>query len=93
MWLYAYESVGLGINPVPSTAFIEADPYFALLQARKIRFLSIATGFTSINTTLRSLRGDNVRLQRVRDDFLEDFTFELDELDDDNDYEVEDDAY
>ncbi len=93
MWLYAYESVGLGINPVPSTAFIEADPYFALLQARKIRFLSIATGFTSINTTLRSLRGDNVRLQRVRDDFLDDFTFELDELDDDNDYEVEDNAY
>lgn len=93
MWLYAYESVGLGINPVPSTAFIEADPYFALLQARKIRFLSITTGFTSINTTLRSLRGDNVRLQRVRDDFLDDFTFELDEFDNDDDYEVEDDAY
>lgn len=93
MWLYAYESVGLGINPAPSTAFIEADPYFAPLQARKIRFLSIATGFTSINTTLRSLRGDNVRLKRVHDDFLDDFTFELDELDDDNDYEVEDEGY
>ena len=93
MWLYAYESVGLGINPVPSTAFIEADPYFSLLQAKKIRFLSIATGFTSINTTLRSLRGDNVRLQRVRDDFLDDFTFELEEIDDDSDYEVEDETY
>lgn len=93
MWLYAYESVGLGINPVPSTAFIEADPYFALLQARKIRFLSVATGFTSINTTLRSLRGDNVRLQRVREDFGDDFTFEVDEFDDDEDYQVEDDAY
>lgn len=93
MWLYAYESVSLGINPVPSTAFIEADPYFALLHAKKIRFLSIDAGFTSINTTLRSLRGDNARFQRVRDDFLDDFTFELDELDDDEDYEVEDEAY
>lgn len=93
MWLYAYESVGLGINPVQSTAFIEADPYFALLHAKKVRFLSIATGFTSINTTLRSLRGDNVRFQRVRDDFLDDFTFNLDELDDDPDYEVENEAY
>lgn len=93
MWLYAYESVGLGINPVPSTAFIEADPYFALLQARKIRFLSITTGFASINTTLRSLRGDNVRLQRVRDDFLDDFTFELDEFDNDDDYEIEEETY
>lgn len=94
MWLYAYESVGLGINPLASAAFIEADPYFSLLHAKKIRFLSIATGFTSITTTLRSLRGDNVRLQRVRDDFLDDFMFELDEIDDDADYdEVEDEAY
>lgn len=93
MWLYAYESVGLNINPSRSTAFIEADPYFSLLHARKVRFLSIASGFTSINTTLRSLRGDNVRLQRVRDDFLDDFTFDLDELDDDDDFEVEDEAY
>jgi hypothetical protein len=93
MWLYAYESVGLGINPQASAAFIEADPYFSLLHAKKIRFLSIATGFTSITTTLRSLRGDNVRLQRVRDDFLDDFMFELDEIDDNTDYEVEDDAY
>jgi hypothetical protein len=93
MWLYAYESVGLGINPVPSTAFIEANPYFAPLHAKNIRFLSIATGFTSINATLRSLRGDNVRLQRIRNDFLDDFMFELDELDDETDYDVEDEAY
>lgn len=93
MWLYAYESVGLGINPSRSTAFIEADPYYSLLHARKVRFLSIESGFTSINTTLRSLRGDNMRLQRVRDDFLDDFTFDLDELDDDADFEVEDEAY
>lgn len=93
MWLYAYESVGLGINPIPSTAFIEADPYFATLHAKKVRFLSIDTGFTSISTTLKSLRGDNARLQRVRDDFLDDFMFELDELDDDTDYYVEDEAY
>ena len=93
MWLYAYESVGLGINPATSTAFIEDDPYFSLLHAKKVRFLAIDSGFTSINTTLRSLRGDNVRLQRVHDDFLDDFIFEMDEIDDESDYEIEDEAY
>jgi hypothetical protein len=93
MWLYAYESVGLGINPTPSPAFIETDPFFSRLYAKKARFLSIASGFTSINTTLRSLRGDNARLLRVRDDFFDDFAIELDDLDDDADYELEDAAY
>lgn len=93
MWLYAYESVGLGINPNQSQSFIENDPYFALLRAKNIRFFSTNTGFTSISATLRSLRGDNVRLQRVHDDFIDDFAFELDELDDDSDYEIEDESY
>ncbi|GGC12600.1 hypothetical protein GCM10011494_34290 [Novosphingobium endophyticum] len=93
MWLFAYESVGLGINPAPSTAFIEQDPYFSHLHARRVRFFSIDNGFTSIGDTLRSLRGDNTRLRRVRDDFIDDFSFELDELDDDADFEVEDTGY
>lgn len=93
MWLYAYESVGLGINPIQSTAFIETDPYFALLHAKKIRFLSIATGFSSLNTTLRSLREDNVQLERVRADFLDDFMFDLDEFDGATNHEVEDESY
>jgi hypothetical protein len=97
MWLYAYESVALGINPQPSVGFIETDPYFSLLHSKNVRFLSIDSGFTSITATLRSLRGGNLRLQRVRDDFLDDFSFELDDLDDDDDddddYEVEDDDY
>jgi hypothetical protein len=93
MWLYAYESVGLGINPTPSPAFIEADPFFTRLYAKKVRFLSISSGFTSFNTTLRSLLGDNARLRRVHDDFLDDFAIELDDLDDDADYEAEDATY
>lgn len=93
MWLYAYESVGLGINPMPSSTFIETDPFFARLYAKKVRFLSISSGFTSINTTLRSLRGDNARLRRVHDDFLDDFAIDLDDLDDDTDYEAEDATY
>lgn len=93
MWLYAYESVGLGINPGASSTFIESDPYFGLLQARKVRFLAIDEGFDSIQTTLRALRGDNARIRRIRDDFLDDFAFEFDDLDDDEDYEVADEAY
>lgn len=92
MWLYAYESVGLGINPMSSATFIESDAFFAPIHAKKIRFLSIETGFTSIGDTLRSLRGDNARLQRVHDDFLDDFSFELDDLDDEIE-EIEDTSY
>jgi hypothetical protein len=93
MWLYAYESVGQGINPVSATTFLEQDPYFALLQAKKVRFLSIENGFSSIGDTLRSLRGDNARLRRVRDDFFDDFGFEQDEFDDEDEGEVEDATY
>ncbi|MBR0663074.1 RNA-directed DNA polymerase [Roseomonas hellenica] len=93
MWLYAYESVGLGINPGLSTTFIEKDAFFAPILAKNIRFLLIESGFTSINNTLRSLKGDNARLKRVRDDFMDDFSFELDDLDDDIDGEIEDSGY
>jgi hypothetical protein len=85
MWLFAYESVGLGINPDDSTAFIEEDEYFSLLFRRDIRFLSLENGFTSIESTLRSLRDENTRLRRIRDDFAEDFEIDTEELDDEDD--------
>ncbi|WP_202800174.1 hypothetical protein [Sinorhizobium fredii] len=84
MWLYAYESVGRGINPGANAQFIEQDQYFSLLHRRSVRFLEIGRGFTSIAATLRSLRGGNDRMRRVRDDFLEDFLLDLDEMDDDD---------
>jgi hypothetical protein len=97
MWLFAYESVALGINPDVSTAFIEEDPYFSLLHSRRVRFLDIDNGFTSIADTLRSLRGDNSRLQRMRADFSEDFHFDVDDFDDDgeedDDFGMEDNGY
>lgn len=91
MWLYAYESVALGINTSQTSDFIAQDPYFGLLLAKKVRFLSVEAGFTSIDSTLRSLRGDNVRAQRVRKDF-EDFSLELDDIEDSDEFDDGDDG-
>jgi len=96
MWLYAYESVARGINPADSTTFIEQDEYFSLLFKRRVRFLSVENGFTSIGSTIRGLRDENSHLRRVRDEFAEDFEIDTDELDDDDeddDDEVEDAGY
>lgn len=82
MWLYAYESVATAIRPRANAAFIERDPVFSLLYAKKVRFLAIDNGFASMATTLRSLRGDNDRIRRLRDDFIDDFEVSVDEFDD-----------
>ena len=93
MWLYAYESVVRGISSSVNAAFVERDLIFSLLHTKKIRFLAIDNGFTSIATTLRGLRGDNDRMRRLRDDFIDDFDLAVDEFDDAEDEFEEEDAY
>jgi hypothetical protein len=93
MWLFAYESVVQGINPSGGRAFIEQDEYFSLLLNRNVRFLSIEQGFLSMQSTLRGLRDENLRLRRVREEFAEDFEIDIDELDDDVDDEGEGETY
>lgn len=85
MWLYAYESVRQGVNPVGNSDFVENNPFFSPLLNKKISFLAIDEGFTSVASVLRSRRGENSRLQRLRLDFLSDFEFETVEFDDDFD--------
>ena len=87
MWLFAYESVIQRMNPSDSTIFIEQDAYFSLLLRRGIRFLALDSGYTSIESRLRSLRNENTRLKRVRDEFAEDFEIDIDEFDEDDDEE------
>mgnify|MGYP001473475356 CR=1 FL=1 len=84
MWLYAYEATLRGIAPGVNTAFIEQDLYFSTLHARRVHFLNINSGFSSIATTLRTLRSDNNRVRRVRTDFLDDFDVNIDEYDDED---------
>lgn len=94
MWLYAYESVTRGINPGANASFIEQDPLFSLLHAKRVRFLAIDTGFTSMATTLRNLRNDNDRMRRLRADFFADFDLELAEFDDaEDEHDFEDAGY
>lgn len=67
MWLYAYEAVGAGLLPGASDAFILSDPYFSLLHSKKIRFLDIDRGYSSVTSVLRGLRQENERLRRLRE--------------------------
>lgn len=88
MWLYAYESVRNGTNPNADRAFIEENPFFAPLLEKNIKFFETREGFTSVASTLRSRRGENARAQLLRDDFLADFDFELDEFDEDDTVDI-----
>lgn len=94
MWLYAYEATLRDIAPGVNAEFLEQDEYFSTLHSRRVHFLKIDNGFTSIATTLRTLRGDNSRIRRVRADFLDDFEVDIDEYDDDDfdDTEIEPDT-
>jgi hypothetical protein len=87
MWLYAYESGVQAINPGANSTFIEQDSFFSLLHAKKVRFLVVDTGFTSMATTLKSLKNDNDRMRRLRREFSDDFEFGTEELDDTEDYD------
>lgn len=88
MWLYAYEGVRQGIVPGASTDFIEQHPFFSILFAKKVGFLSMETGANAIAETLKRRRADNAHLARLREDFGDDFSFEEEfeeEIDDDLD--------
>jgi hypothetical protein len=89
MWLYAYEATLRDIAPNISNTFLAQDPYFSTLFARRVHFLNVDNGFTSIATTLRTLRDENDRVRRVREDFLEDFDVDIEDYDDD-DFEDDD---
>jgi len=87
MWLYAYEAVTRGYIAGQSNAFIVNDPYFSLLQSRRVQFLDVERGFTSLSSTLRGLRNENAQLTRLRQ-AIRDHNF--DDLDEDEDEEVND---
>lgn len=84
MWLYAYESVRQGVSPNGNADFIEQNPFFAPIYAKRVSFFSPATGFTSVSSTLRERRGENARARLLRADFLADLEIDLDEFDSDD---------
>lgn len=84
MWLYAYEATTQGFIPNASDAFIIQDPFFSLLRSKRVQFLAIERGYTSLATMLRSLRGENERMQRLRDALEDDTGEDLDDLEEDD---------
>jgi hypothetical protein len=85
MWLYAYEAVSQDFLPGVSDSFINQDPYFSLLDAKRVRFLKTERGFSSLGTTLTNLRNENQRMQRLHDAILEGTGEELDDFYEDDD--------
>ncbi|AUQ58766.1 Reverse transcriptase (RNA-dependent DNA polymerase) [Phaeobacter inhibens] len=83
MWLFAYETVRNGTNPLTDRSFIEQDPFFSLLLKRNIKFFDPSRGFSSIGSALRVRRAENTRANILRLDFLEDFDIDLLEFDED----------
>lgn len=87
MWLYAYEAVTQGFLPGTGSTFIDNDPYFSLLKAKRVQFLDVTRGFESISTILSLRRSENERNRLLRtmigsEDFdeLDDYDFEDEEL-------------
>ncbi|WP_206631168.1 RNA-directed DNA polymerase [Mesorhizobium sp. M7A.F.Ca.MR.362.00.0.0] len=77
MWLYAYELPRNGFIGNTSTTHIEQDPYFSILHARSVNFLSLEDGLTSITGAMRTRRrADNLHRAWLRDEFTEDFDVE-----------------
>ena len=85
MWPYAYEAVTRGFVPDGNDGFVVQDPYFGLLRAKRVVFLDVGRGYTSINATLRGLRNENVRSKRMREAIEDEDVEELDGLDDGED--------
>ncbi len=79
MWLYAYETAMIGIN---SDAFLSSDQYFSLLKNKIVRFLNTNAGFTSLDIMLNERRGDNLKRQKIQEEFAKDFDFDYEEIDD-----------
>lgn len=77
MWLYAYEGPRHGLIGGATTAHIEQDPYFSILHARGVTFLSVEKGLALMAGATRARRrADNLHRAWMRHEFAEDFDVE-----------------
>lgn len=90
MWLYAYEGPRRDLVGHASTVHIEQDPYFSILHARSVDFLSVDAGISSITGEMRARRrADNLHRAWMRKEFADDFDvddWEVGDEDEDIDY-------
>lgn len=93
MWLYAYESVVQNLNPTHKNHFIEVDPFFSSLYQKKVKFLDVNNGFSSLADTMKKRRSENHKISKLKEDFLTDFSIELDEFDEIEFYDLDDSIY
>lgn len=86
MWLYAYEATLKNLTAASAgDAFIRQHPYFARLYEKKIEFYRSSHGVLAIHDILHRRRLDNAAVRRVTADFDVDFSFDIDEIDEEVD--------
>lgn len=91
MWLYAYEGARRNIVGRAGTVHIQQEPFFSILNSRRISFLSMEAGLYSITEAMMARRRhDNIHHARLRTAFAADLDpsdWDLDEDDEDFDHE------
>lgn len=87
MWLYAYESVRLGLRPIKNNYVLQHD-LFSPFFAKNISFYKPEQNIPAFKNTMDSLKRENRLSQKLAKDFLEDLQF--DGEDDFDDFDAED---
>ena len=82
MWLYSYETTLKGLNSSASgDAFVRAHKYFSTLFDKKVEFYRSGLGLFDIRGMLHRRRLENAAAHRIAADFDDDFSFNIDEVD------------
>jgi hypothetical protein len=86
MWLYAYESVRLGLRPIKNNYVLQHD-LFSPFFAKNISFYKPEENTPAFKNTMDSLKRENRLSQKLAKDFLEDLQFDGEDFFDDFDAE------
>lgn len=88
MWLYAYEATLKNLtHSTAGDAFVKKHRYFSRLLEKEVEFYRSGQGLLSIQRTLKSRRRENAAAQRITADFDQDFIFDIDEVDETEEFD------
>jgi hypothetical protein len=89
MWLYSYEATLKGLTKSNKDSHVTNHKYFKHLFDRDIEFYRSGGGISSIGATLKKRKKENDDIAKLLSDFEDDFSFDADEIDDDDTDEID----
>ena len=90
MWLYAYETTLKNINGSVKKKHVTDHDYFRHLFKKKIEFYRSDVNFYEFSPLLKKMKYENLAKLKLIDDFEEDLSFDIDEVDIGEDTVVDD---